>query len=173
MHRLTWAAAGQGSTFSLHLPASDRTPHGAESRISVSGRGSGRVLVMDDDASVRSTIQRLLERAGYETEGVRTGSEAVSAYAKAMAAGSAFAAVIMDLTVPGADGGKEAITKLLELDSDARAIVASGYSDDPVLANFRNHGFVGVLPKPFCYEDLVGAVRTALSTSPMGRGPST
>ena len=160
---------GQGSTFSMYIPASHRTPVHSEPTATRSEAGSGRILVMDDDDGVRTMTQRLLEQAGYETEGARSGSEAVSAYAAAKAAGNGFVAVIMDLTVPGADGGKEAIARLLELDSDARAIVTSGYSDDPVLANFRNHGFVGMLVKPFRFEELVRVVRGAVSTSPAGR----
>jgi len=159
------SSPGQGATFEVHIPASDGIPSATAESPPPPVSGARRILVMDDDPRVCATTQRLLQQAGYKTVGARSGSEAVSAYVRAKTAGEAFAAVIMDLTVAGADGGKEAVRRLLEVDRDARAIVASGYSNDPVLSNYRSYGFVGMLTKPFRFEDLIRVVEAAV-TSP-------
>jgi CheY-like chemotaxis protein len=109
---------------------------------------------MDDDGAVRRVIERLLRQAGYETTGTASGTEAMVEYLAAREAGKPFSAVIMDLVVPGGDGGKETVQKLLAADPDIRAIVVSGYSDDPVLANHRHYGFRGMLAKPFRPDEL-------------------
>ncbi len=68
----------------------------------------------------------------------------------------------MDLTIPGGMGGREAAEKLLELDSKARIIVASGYSNDPIMANCQKYGFSAAVVKPFDLADLSNAILTAL-----------
>jgi CheY-like chemotaxis protein len=125
--------------------------------------GSGRVLVMDDDGAVRRVIERLLNQAGYEAIGAASGSEAMAAYLSAREAGNPFSAVIMDLVVPGGDGGKETVKKLLSVDPDARAIVVSGYSDDPVLANPREYGFRAMLAKPFRPDELFRVLQDVIA----------
>ena len=111
--------------------------------------GQGRVLVMDDEAPLRKIVGRMLEELGYESEFAEDGAQAIKMFKEAKEAEKPFDAVILDLTVPGGMGGKEAINKLLELDPEVKAIVSSGYSDDPVLANFQEYGFKGMMPKPF------------------------
>jgi DNA-binding NtrC family response regulator len=91
---------------------------------------------------------------GYEAVGVGDGIEAIAAYSRALQDGKPFSAVIMDLTIPGGMGGKEAVLKLLELDPGARVIVSSGYSNDPVMADFGSFGFCGVIAKPYRIGDL-------------------
>ena len=110
----------------------------------------------------------LLKAIGYEYSTTKDGAEALKWYETAMGSDRPFKAVIMDLTVPGGMGGKEAIKKLLAIDPDARVIVASGYSNDPVMADFRAYGFAGVLEKPFDLEKLRGALAAVLSR-PGGR----
>ena len=116
--------------------------------------GTGRVLVMDDDVAVAKTMVRLLKRLGYQAQAVVDGKSALAAYAQAMQVGEPFAAVIMDLTIPGGMGGKEAVVALHALDPGAKAIVSSGYSSDPVLSEWGAHGFVGVLAKPYRFEEV-------------------
>jgi PAS domain S-box-containing protein len=146
---------GQGTTFRIYLPA-----------VAVSAVippveltqerffGQGRVLVMDDEADILALLGEMLKIMGYEVEVARDGGEALQLYMAAKKAEKPFGVVIMDLTVPEGMGGKEAIRRLKEFDPHARAIVSSGYSYDPVMANFREFGFSGVIPKPYVMEEL-------------------
>ncbi len=109
---------------------------------------------MDDEEVLRNVAVDLLATIGYEGTAVRDGAEALAAYRAAMEAGSPFDAVIMDLTVPGGMGGKEAVGKLLEIDPGAKAVVSSGYSNDPVMSDFRRYGFRGVIAKPYRLQEL-------------------
>jgi two-component system, cell cycle sensor histidine kinase and response regulator CckA len=152
------SALGQGSTFRVHLPASDLEPVSTSAVVRSAPPGRGRILVMDDDDLVRELAAQLLSEAGYETVGVASGAAALSAYEEARAEGKPFAAALMDLTVPGGDGGKETVRKLLAVDPAAKAIVVSGYSDDPVLANYQAYGFAAGLAKPYRLEELLHIV---------------
>jgi len=110
---------------------------------------------MDDDSMVRDTASRMLQRLGCEVELAVDGGQAVKEYLRAKESDKPFDIVIFDLTVPGGMGGQEAIEKLLEHDSSAKAIVASGYSHDPVMADPRKYGFQGGISKPFDIKTLV------------------
>ncbi len=146
---------GIGSIFQIFLPASDKRiiPSPKESP-QKKFSGSGRILIMDDEVAVLKILSAMLEKFGYEVETALDGAEALRLYAAARANQNPFAAVVMDLTIPNGMGGREAIKKLLELDPNAKAIVSSGYSLDPVMANHRLHGFAGIIPKPYRPEDL-------------------
>jgi PAS domain S-box-containing protein len=138
---------GTGTTFHVYLPASDKTvPEKEEVGVI---KGQGRILVMDDEAALKKMIGRMLEKLGYEAEFAKDGAEAIEMYKAAKKSEKTYDAVILDLTIPGGMGGKEAIQKLLEIDPEVKAIVSSGYSDDPVLSNFQEYGFKGMMPKPF------------------------
>ena len=162
------SAPGRGTTFIIHLPAAAETtalPEGPEEAAALPAepRG-GRVLVMDDEALVRVMIGDMLRHFGYEVVLTADGAEAVEAYRRAFRDGARFAAVILDLAVPGGMGGKEAMRLLLETDPDVRAIVASGYSNDPVMAEYRRHGFRGVVAKPFRLDELRRTLRQVLGS---------
>ncbi len=101
--------------------------------------------VMDDEEILRQTLSKLLGYLGYEATFARDGDEAIQQFIQAREAGREFDAVILDLTVPGGMGGKAAIEKLLRIDPQVKAIVSSGYSDDPIMANFLEYGFSGVI----------------------------
>ncbi len=142
---------GAGSVFHVYLPASLKqlpVPAAETREVTMTG-GKGRVLVMDDEEAVRKVAGQMLTVLGYEPILARDGAEALEQYRNALQAGRPVDAVIMDLTIPGGMGGKDAIGKVLEFDPQARVIVASGYSNDPVMAEFRSHGFKGVMAKPF------------------------
>ena len=125
--------------------------------------GSGRVLLMDDEESILDVMSQMLKRRGFEVVCARDGSEAIIAYREALEAGQRFDVVIMDLTIPGGMGGKEAITTLQAIDPAVAAIVSSGYSNDPIMADFRAYGFSGVVPKPYSINDLVIALNQVIS----------
>ena len=151
-HITVESQVGVGATFHIYLPASDRAVSEKEGIKLIKGRG--RILVMDDEVLLRKIVGKMLERLGYESEFAKNGAEAIEMYQRAKEAEKHYAAVILDLTIPGGMGGREAIKKLLEIDPEIKAIVSSGYSDDPVLANFQEYGFKGMMPKPFEYRSL-------------------
>ena len=145
---------GVGSTFIFYLPASDKTVQPQEEPAEELVPGQGRILVMDDEEMILDFLQQMLSRIGYEVECARDGHEAIALYEEAKRSGRNFAAVIMDLTIPGGMGGKEAIKFLLELDPHCTAIVSSGYSDDPIMADFQKFGFSGAIAKPYKLSEL-------------------
>jgi len=146
---------GEGTTVSLLLPATTDRPSRAEARrTGAPPNGRPRVLVMDDEELVLEMARGMLEHLGCEAQGARDGGEAIRMYGDAMEEGKAFDLVVMDLTIPGGMGGAEASRRLLGMYPEARLIVSSGYSADPVMANFAAYGFRGVLPKPYRVEEL-------------------
>ncbi len=156
--------ADKGSTFVVYLPASSEAlfDEASEKKKRII-KGSGRILVMDDEDIVREAVSSLLDYMGYEVVTVVDGEAALKIYSDARAEGRPFQVVIMDLTVPGGMGGKEAVRKLKEMDPDARAIVSSGYYSDPVMANYRDYGFDGVVPKPYQIEELGRVVKEVMA----------
>ncbi|HTN53021.1 MAG TPA: ATP-binding protein [Anaeromyxobacter sp.] len=161
------SAPGRGATFVVALPAvRDAAEPSAAGGAIV--RGRGRVVVMDDDDLVRSALGRMLRRLGYEALPARDGAELLAVCADARAEGRPVDAAIMDLTIPGGMGGKEAIGPLREREPGVRAIVSSGYSKDPVMAEYRAHGFAGVVAKPFRIEELSETLARVLTGPPAG-----
>ena len=104
---------------------------------------------MDDEAPVLSFAERVLDRLGYHVNLARNGQEAVDLYRDALTTAEPYAAVVLDLTVPGGMGGRETIDALRKLDPDVKAIVSSGYSNDPIMSQFRQYGFKDVVAKPY------------------------
>jgi CheY-like chemotaxis protein/anti-sigma regulatory factor (Ser/Thr protein kinase) len=155
---------GVGTTFQVFLPAVDDVT-AVEDALPAPPSRNGRVLVMDDQAIVRKVAERILEQAGYVTRGVANGDEAIVAYREAAASGQRFDLAILDLTVPGAMGGREAAQGILAIDPNARMIVSSGYSDDALMADFAQHGFRAVLPKPYNAAQLLATVTKVRQTS--------
>jgi len=138
-----------GTTFHVYLPAASAERTGLQQIPAGPMAGKGFVLVMDDEEILRNFVAEMLSYLGYEVQLASDGLEAIELYGKAKDAGRPFDCVLMDLTVPGAMGGKEAIQKLLEIDPNVAAIVSSGYSDDPVMAHYERYGFRGVVAKPY------------------------
>jgi PAS domain S-box-containing protein len=157
------SVVGRGTTFTFWIPAA-AAPMPAPTRppsFSVPGTG-GRVLFMDDEAPILMMAERLMERMGLEFESAANGAEAIGLYKAAMGAGRPFDLVVMDLTIPGGMGGKEAISILHQIDPGVRAIVSSGYSSDLAMADFRKHGFKGMVAKPYDVADLAAVIRSVL-----------
>jgi signal transduction histidine kinase/ActR/RegA family two-component response regulator len=144
------SSVGVGSSFTIYIPASpDRLPDAEVTKKIAGAAAGGRILIMDDEDFIREIVNEILRYLGYSVEVCADGNEAVERVQKAREDNTPFAAIILDLTVPGGMGGKEAASLILEIDPDAVLIVSSGYSNDPVIANFTDYGFKGVIGKPF------------------------
>jgi len=155
---------GIGTTFKIYLPVSEEgkpADCAGEARFVT---GKGRILVMDDEEAVRDVAQGMLETLGYSVTLAKDGTEAIEIYKVAMASGAPFDSVLMDLTIPGGMGGMEAVKRILEIDSKAKAIVCSGYSNDTIMANYNSYGFRAVVPKPYSLKQLGSAISDVLST---------
>jgi two-component system, cell cycle sensor histidine kinase and response regulator CckA len=153
---------GLGTTFFIFLPASMQ----ADMAATVEGDifyGTGKILLMDDEEDVLKVTGEMLTILGYDVSLSRDGREAVEIYVNAQKKGQPYDLVIMDLTVPGGMGGKNTIKELLKKDPAAKSIVYSGYSNDSVMANFRDYGFSGVIKKPFTIEELSKLIHETIS----------
>jgi CheY-like chemotaxis protein len=146
---------GKGSVFHVFLPALSASETPAEEESAVSHAGSGTFVVMDDEAMMRETISDMLSSLGYSVTCVANGQEAIDFFSVAIKAGRKVAAMIFDLTVPGGLGGREAIGKIRTLDPKIPVFVASGYAEDPVMANPEKFGFTASICKPFRKAELV------------------
>ncbi|MEW6536403.1 MAG: cache domain-containing protein [Candidatus Auribacterota bacterium] len=154
---------GQGTTFTLYFPASEKSIE-PQSDISHVVMGSGKVLVMDDEEIVKDVLVDTLERLGYSVTSVDNGNSALEVYNQELHSGTPFDVVIMDLTIPGGMGGKETVRRLKEIDPGVKAIVSSGYSDDPVMARYEEYGFKGSVHKPFDMEELSITLSSVMSS---------
>ena len=161
-HITVESTPGKGSTFFVCLPAADKEAVAPRKDEAITYLGEGRILLMDDNEGVRETAAGLLSHAGYRVDLVNEGAEAVSAYRQAQETGERFDAVILDLTVPGGMGGKEAAENILAADPSAKIIVSSGYANDPIMADYAKFGFSGVVPKPYKIQDLSKVVHDVL-----------
>jgi two-component system cell cycle sensor histidine kinase/response regulator CckA len=153
---------GSGSTFEVYLPALEGEPEFRETYNEEFYQGKGKILVMDDEKGVRDLLNKVFTRAGYEVVCAEDGTKALKTYKKAASSGEPFDLVILDLTVPAGMGGKETVRELIRFDPDVKAIVASGYSNDPVLSNFEQYGFRGSVKKPFSISVLTRTVRDVI-----------
>jgi CheY-like chemotaxis protein len=151
-----------GTTFTIFLPASQKEIQRAQDLEEYPLLGKGKILVMDDEEVIRDVVSEMLTHIGYEASLTSDGAEAIEVYQNAKEAGEPFDAVIMDLTIPGGMGGKDAIKGLLKIDPEVKAIVSSGYSNDPIMSDFRQYGFSGVVVKPFKVQDLSRTLREVL-----------
>ena len=121
---------------------------------------------MDDEEMIRNIAQLILSRLGFDAVLSVDGNEAIERYQKAMDSGRPFEVVILDLTVKGGLGGKDAVKKILKINPHAKVIVSSGYSNDPVMTKFREYGFVGVLPKPYKIKDMIETLKKVTKCLP-------
>ncbi len=165
-HIVCESEQGKGTTFNVFLPAAINragTDYNQDDGKIIYGRG--RVLVMDDEKPVREAVGEMLVHLGYDVEYARDGFEALWLYKNAREKDCPFDVVILDLTIPGGMGGKSTIRKLLEDDPAAKAVIISGYSHDPVIINYRDYGFQGVLKKPCSIKKISGVMHEILLES--------
>jgi PAS domain S-box-containing protein len=153
----------EGTAVHIYLPASGKSLNGSMTGNEQPVYGSGRILVMDDEEAILDMASALLSHFGYRSSVARDGEEAIALYKDAAARMDPFAVVIMDLTIPGGLGGKETIARLHEFDPFVKAVVSSGYSTDPIVANFRQYGFVGILTKPYTAKEMSETIKKVLS----------
>lgn len=147
---------GKGTTFFIYLPAIEKTVEtGKEKPMDRPGTGKGgKILVMDDEGSIRMLLNRMLSGLGYEVETTSDGEEAIQVYARAIEEQKPFDIVILDITVPGGMGGIATIKKLLEIDPQVKAVVSSGYATDPVMSEYKEYGFKAVVNKPYKVSEM-------------------
>ena len=161
-HVTVQSKPGAGTKFSIYLPAYEVI----DSKESAVGpqlqTGSGRVLVMDDEEALLLLLTQTMRHLGYEVESAKDGTKAIELYQKAKAAGRPFDIVLLDLTIPNGMGGKETAAHLRQIDDSAKLIASSGYSNTPIMSEFREHGFDDVLPKPWTPVQLSEAVRRCM-----------
>ena len=153
---------GKGTTFTLLLPLGYQAVVQEISEKKSGQSGQARILLMDDDEMIRELATEMLSFLGHRVTTVCDGQEAVDCYRNAMESQNRFDLVILDLTVPGGMGGKEAAGLLLKLDSGVRIIVSSGYSNDPVMAEYEKYGFVATISKPYDIKELERILGNAL-----------
>ena len=155
---------GKGSRFTIYLPASVRHPEEPPApkeevlQETVNPTIGRRILIMDDEEAILEVLSQLFQMKGFDVVIAQDGDEAIRFYQDAWNAGQRFDAVIMDLTIPGGLGGKETIKFLRQFDPGVKAIVSSGYFDDPVMSDYAKYGFKGVLPKPYVFSVLYAMV---------------
>lgn len=155
---------GSGTIVTVYLPAEppEASKEGNMTTQGLNTKARARILVMDDEEHIRSITRKMLEKFGHAVALTKDGEEAVTEYKNAMSQEDAYDLVIMDLTVPGGKGGKEASTEILEFDPNARILVSSGYSNDPVMADYKTHGLKGIIAKPYRLTELKETVERLL-----------
>ncbi len=160
--------AGNGTTFTVYLPSSYFS---SEQHDQAMPKGRGRILVLDDEESILRMVEDVLTHFGYEVTGVQDGQRAIDVFSTSIAEKKPFDAVLLDLTIPGGMGGKEAIQHLRKLDPHVKAVVTSGYSDDPIMSDFQDYGFQDILVKPYKVTDLAEKLKELCADNHMEASP--
>ncbi|HFQ80328.1 MAG TPA: PAS domain S-box protein, partial [Desulfobacterales bacterium] len=156
---------GQGTTFIFYLPATPGKPIVQQEKTGDAldaGNKSGRIIIMDDEVIILELAAGMLSMAGFKVKTTLNGEQAIALYSHGLTEGRAADLLIMDLTIPGGMGGREAAQEILRLNPEARIIVSSGYSNDPVMANYHDYGFRAAIAKPYRQQDLCKVVQKVL-----------
>jgi len=153
-HITVESAHDAGAKFLVYLPAAGAEVEKRPQQDETIYKGEGRILIMDDEESIRTLAQEMLAHLGYEVIAASNGEEAVKKYEEALRGNKPFDAVILDLTVPGGMGGSEAGSRLLALNPGVKILVSSGYANDPIIAYYEKYGFRGIIPKPYKIQEM-------------------
>ncbi len=148
------SVAGIGTTFYIFLPASIEPLEVKKEKSEIVISDGIKILLMDDEESIRNVSGEMLTYFGYQVSLARNGQEAIKLYKEAKENGEAFDVVIMDLTIPGGLGGIETMAVLRQMDPDIKAIITSGYANDQVMSDYRKYGFSGMAIKPYKVNEL-------------------
>ena len=151
---------GSGAEFRIYLPASEKAKASQQPKTAASGK-KGRVLVVDDDPSVRKLLTSLLCSFGYAVDSAADGEQGLLMYQKSIQC-EKYVLVFTDLVIIGGMGGKEFAANLKRIDPNALIIISSGYSDDTILAHYTEYGFAGAIQKPYTVQELRNAIQKAL-----------
>lgn len=154
--------AGKGTAFTFYLPASFGKQVEEIEKVADIPEGQGNILLMDDDEMILNIGEKMLSFFGYTVQSVRNGEEAIDLYKTLHGTAQAFDAVVMDLTIPGGMGGKDAAAAILSFDPAAKLIVASGYSNDLVVSDYQKYGFKASISKPFDMHELARIIHSVL-----------
>lgn len=157
------SSLSHGSVFHIYLPASDENYVQDKPVEEFKEHEKLKILIMDDEDEFLKSAGEALVMSGHKVALARDGVEAIDLYGKFLKTGNPFDIVIMDLTIPGSMGGAETIRRLIEVDPGVKAIVASGYSNDPVMGNHESYGFKGILPKPFTMNQLFNEISRVIA----------
>ena len=159
------ASPDQGTMFTFWLPVSHEreTPSDTASGDAEIQASTGVILIMDDDEIILEVVSRILHSAGYTTLFAQNGREAIALYGEHLAQGKPIDCVLLDLTVPGCMGGKNAMEAILSLDPQAKGIVSSGYAGDPVMVDYQRYGFAAAISKPFSMTELLAVIHKVLT----------
>lgn len=144
---------GEGTGFSVYFPASDKSAEKITS-IAATPKEEGKILVMDDERIILQVSGKMIEDLGYEVEYALNGDEAIQHFSEAQNSGTPFDAVIMDITIRGGMGGEDTLQRLIGIDPEVNAIASSGYTDSPILSDFKKYGFNAIINKPYTLHDL-------------------
>jgi len=147
-HITVYSEIEKGTVFNIYLPASSKNITESNDQKEYMHKGQGKILIMDDQEPILKMAKRMLSKMGYNVESANDGIQAIEIYKNAYNSGIFFDLVILDLTVPGGLGGAETVSELLKIDPKVKAVVSSGYSNDPIMANFKDYGFCEIIPKP-------------------------
>lgn len=161
-HITAKSKVGKGTTFSVYLPASEKSLQAEKQQTENFAPLKGKVLLMDDEEVIREIGTEMLSSFGLRVEVAKNGNEAIEKFKKEMQNSNPFDLVILDLTIPGGMGGKETIKVLQKVNQEIKAIVSSGYSNDPVMANYKSYGFKGVVIKPYRMADMYSTLKEVL-----------
>ncbi len=161
-HIEAYSTPGSGAVFTFYLPASDKEFIESEQPASLMMKHSGRALIMDDDNMILGIGMKILTELGFSAACVTCGEDAIEEYKKSVEIGDPYRLVIMDLTITGGMGGKEAVKILKEFDPDAKVILSTGYSHDLAGKDFLEIGFNALLPKPYTFEEMKKCIDDAL-----------